>query len=202
MTNKVCFVLSPIKQEKSEMRKRADSFFKNIIVPVSKTYKFQPQRGDMIFEPGNIMGQVIRQIITAQIIVADLTDLNPNVFYELGISHIFRKKVILFIHEGDPVPFDIVTDRYINYNLDNADSIKKCKKQFSEHLKVCTNSNFAVGSSPINATIDILLSSGDMIDGQLGDFLKRMGKLQTAVQEIQSSDKAKQQTSLWNKLLR
>lgn len=84
---KKCFVVSPIGQLGSEIRKRSDQIFKYVIAPCVNTFKYKPVRADDISEPGIITNQIIQYIIDSPLVVADLTSYNPKVFYELAIRH-------------------------------------------------------------------------------------------------------------------
>jgi len=50
-------------------------------------------RADKISEPGIITTQIIGHIVDAELVIADLTDKNPNVFYELAIRHAIRNPI-------------------------------------------------------------------------------------------------------------
>jgi hypothetical protein len=69
-------------------------------------------------EAGNIRADMFALILTADIVICDITVHNANVFYELGIRHALRKKHTVLI-KGDPsadaTPFDLSTDRYLKY---------------------------------------------------------------------------------------
>ncbi|HEV7266137.1 MAG TPA: tetratricopeptide repeat-containing protein [Falsiroseomonas sp.] len=74
-----------------------------------------------IIEAGNIREDMFGLIIEADIVVCDVTIHNANVFYELGIRHALRRKRSVLIRGGpvaDPPPFDILTDRYMPYEVD------------------------------------------------------------------------------------
>jgi hypothetical protein len=73
-----------------------------------------------IIEAGNIREDMFSLIIEADLIVCDITHHNANVFYELGIRHALRKKRSVLIKGSpvaDPTPFDILTDRYVPYQI-------------------------------------------------------------------------------------
>jgi len=73
-----------------------------------------------IVEPGNIREDMFALIIEADIVLCDITVHNANVFYELGIRHGLRKKHTVLIKGGptkDSPPFDILTDRYLPYEI-------------------------------------------------------------------------------------
>jgi len=70
-----------------------------------------------IFEAGNIRVDMFRRLLTADIVVADLSISNANVYYELGIRHALREHGTVMIRcDGDAFPFDLQTDRYFTYD--------------------------------------------------------------------------------------
>lgn len=73
-----------------------------------------------IFEAGNIRVDMFRRLLTADLVVADLSIHNANVFYELGIRHALRDRATVMLRcEADKFPFDLQTDRYLNYSKDD-----------------------------------------------------------------------------------
>lgn len=152
---KTCFVICPIGEEGSDIRKRSDQVLKHIIAPAIKECGYSdPIRADQMSEPGNITTQVIQSIYDADLAIADLTGHNPNVFYELSFRHAIRKPVILIIKSGETVPFDILQTRviYLNHNdLDNADA---CKEEIKRHILSIENGNKQF-DSPISDAMGI-----------------------------------------------
>ncbi len=73
-----------------------------------------------VVEAGNIREDMFSLILEADVVICDITIRNANVFYELGIRHSLREKSTILI-KGDPTadttPFDLLTDRYLNYEL-------------------------------------------------------------------------------------
>jgi len=65
----------------------------------------------------NILKDIVVGIHSADVIIADLTGLNPNVFYELGLAHAMDKKVIIITQDIDELPFDIKSYRANRYSL-------------------------------------------------------------------------------------
>lgn len=78
---------------------------------------FTCERADELLGGGHIMQDVLRGIGEAEIILADLTDRNANVFYELGIAHMLKDldKVILLTQDMACVPFDLSAFRCLAY---------------------------------------------------------------------------------------
>jgi hypothetical protein len=75
-----------------------------------------------VVEAGNIRADMFALIVEADVVICDITVHNANVFYELGIRHALRKKHTVLI-KGDPTsdktPFDLSTDRYLKYPVDD-----------------------------------------------------------------------------------
>jgi tetratricopeptide (TPR) repeat protein len=71
-----------------------------------------------ILESGNIRADMFRLLLTADVVIADLSIHNANVFYELGIRHsLVKKHTILIRADVDKIPFDLFTDRYLLYDV-------------------------------------------------------------------------------------
>ena len=73
-----------------------------------------------ILKQGNIRLDMFQRLLTADLVLADLSIHNANVFYELGIRHALRdKRTLLLRARVDDFPFDLQTDRYFTYDKDN-----------------------------------------------------------------------------------
>src|SRR5262245_28509041 len=97
----VCFVVSRIGPEGSEVRDRADQVLEYIIAPAARACGYEARRADHILQPGIITQQIIADLINAPMVVADLSGHNPNVFYELAIRQVFRKPLVQIINEEE-----------------------------------------------------------------------------------------------------
>ncbi|MET0648293.1 MAG: tetratricopeptide repeat-containing protein [Pyrinomonadaceae bacterium] len=72
--------------------------------------------GDIVSQ-GNIREDMFRLLLTADLVVADLSIHNPNAFYELGVRHALRDRHTFLLRANvDAYPFDLQTDRYFTYN--------------------------------------------------------------------------------------
>ena len=93
---KSCFVVGPIGDDDTEDRIHADWLLEEIIQPVfdEKFSEYRVERADRITIPGRSDAQVISALLDADLVIADLTTLNPNAFYEIGIRHMTQKPVI------------------------------------------------------------------------------------------------------------
>ena len=136
---KSCFFISPIGNKGSIERKRSDTVLKHIINPVLKDSNFRnATRADELSEPGLITSQIISRIVKNSLVIADLTDHNPNVYYELAIRHVIKKPYIQIIQHDQTIPFDVAGARTIYYNLEDPDEIDNAKKELKKQI------NFAV----------------------------------------------------------
>lgn len=109
ISRRFAFVLMPFTIELTEI-------YNNIIKPTVEKQNLQCLRADDFFTANKIMDDIEKAIREASFIIADLTGKNPNVFYEVGMSHILDKKVILLAQSNDDVPFDLRQWRYIRYD--------------------------------------------------------------------------------------
>lgn len=132
----VCFVVSPIGQAGSEQRRHADWVFYGIIKPVfDKSYPdIKVERADQIAEPGQINAQVIERLHQSKLVIADLSFLNANVFYEVGIRHMLEKPIIHMQRAEEGIPFDVSIYRAIKFSLAEFDHMEAAKLQLTNML--------------------------------------------------------------------
>lgn len=85
------------------------------VIEVGLDLGFVVARGDEKASHGDIFSQILRNIVEARVVIANISGRNPNVFYELGIAHALNKPVILLAHNQSDVPFDIQSKRIVFY---------------------------------------------------------------------------------------
>src|SRR5882724_1202397 len=90
---------------------------------------FAERVDEQIFSEG-ILERVFNQINKADVIVADMTARNPNVFYEVGYAHALDKIVLLLTQNVDDIPFDLQHHQHIVYE----GSIDKLRKELTPRL--------------------------------------------------------------------
>lgn len=106
-----CFVMQPFASPLGD-------YYDKVYKPAIEKAGLTPVRADEdIFGTGKIMDQVWSGIITADVLVAELTSRNPNVFYELGLAHALKKPVVLVSATEQDVPFDLQHIRVIYYDM-------------------------------------------------------------------------------------
>lgn len=141
--NKKCFVVCPIGAEGSDVREHSDKVLKFIIRPALEELGYDVERGDESTQSGSISKSIIQNLLTVDLIVADLTGHNPNVFYELAVRHATGKPFVQIIQKGQNIPFDIFDLRTIQYSLDleGVDLAKDSIKSFVRTIEGSTSSH-------------------------------------------------------------
>ncbi len=92
-----------------------DQLYTDVIRPVVAGCGFEVVRADDEFGPGLIIADVVRRIQEAEVIIADITPENQNVFYEVGYAHALGKPTILLAEKGKRLPFDVSGFRTLFY---------------------------------------------------------------------------------------
>lgn len=123
---KKCFFVSPIGDDGSDIRNRSDQLFKHLIEPICKKYKLGSVRLDHINNSGSITEELIKNLKQSDLVIADLTDHNPNVFFEIGYRTALDLPIIHLIHKDYNIPFDVTTIKTYKYDLslDNTEDLK------------------------------------------------------------------------------
>lgn len=103
--------------------------------PVSKL-KLRIGRADDFFGARSIMHDVWSAIHAAQVIIADCTGRNPNVFYEIGLAHAIGKYTILIAQTIDDVPFDLRHLRVIVYQY-TPPGMRQFEKDLIKTIRTC-----------------------------------------------------------------
>jgi len=121
----LCFILMPFQEP-------FDTIYNEQIKPTIKR-KFRIVRADTIFKSSEVIEDIWELINKAKFIIADVTDKNPNVFYELGIAHTVGKEVFIITQNKEDVPFDVKHRRYFIYS-NNEEGLKKLKEDLENAM--------------------------------------------------------------------
>jgi hypothetical protein len=147
MSSLTCLVISPLGDPGSTARKRADQVFKHIIEPVVSALGYSAKRADEMGLPGIITGQLLAAVADSDLVVADLTDHDANVFYELAVRHAAQRPVVQLIDSSQRPPFDLADMRTIHLDIRDLDSAEEARRQLEDQIER------ANASSPVDTPI-------------------------------------------------
>ena len=141
MPRRTCFVIMPIGTQEvagttitaSELRSRYDDLIKEALIKADS--ELEVVRADEIALPGTITTDILKRLMHSDLVVADVTFPNPNVFYELGIRHACRTgTVIIRDRNGPRIPFDIAHLRHFEYE-NTPTGLKELAEQFRMYFE-------------------------------------------------------------------
>jgi nucleoside 2-deoxyribosyltransferase len=121
--NVFAFVIMPFDQRFLDVYKFGIQFACNEL-------KIQCERVDEQKFSDRILDRIYMQIHMADVVIAELSEMNPNVYYELGYAHALNKNVIMLTNKAEDIPFDLKHHRHIVY-----DSITNLKDRLIDELK-------------------------------------------------------------------
>jgi len=119
-----CFVCMPFGEQ-------FDDIYELGIKPVIKGIGFICERADEIQHNRGILEIVYDRINKAHIVIGDMTDQNPNVYYEIGYAHALQKEVVLLAQRVEDLPFDLRGYNHIIY----AGKITGLKKELKRRVE-------------------------------------------------------------------
>ena len=111
-----------------------DTFYREVIQQQAETAGFEVVRIDEKAGPGVIFQDIQREIEQAEIVIAEITPANANVFYELGYAHALGKPTILLARRGSELPFDIKSYRVVFCN-DTIGGKPEVERSLQRHLQ-------------------------------------------------------------------
>ena len=129
-----CFVITPIGNVDSETYRKANGLIESVIKPVLENLGYKVEAAHKINSTGSITNQIIERLLESKLVIANLTDLNPNVMYELAVRHAKRLPVISLAEKGTKLPFDIQAERTLFYQ-DSMIGVEELKPQLIEAVK-------------------------------------------------------------------
>jgi len=132
-----CLVIMPFSKTTDEhtedyWTKHFEHFLKPLIEenPELEARRSEPLRGD-------ILTQIITALVVFRVVVADLTDHNPNVYWELGVRQSFKHGTIMIAEAGMGFPFDIGREAILSYYPKNHLKMSEFRKRFKQAVRDC-----------------------------------------------------------------
>jgi hypothetical protein len=115
-----------------------DRYYQEIYALAIREAGFEPIRADELFHTGSVVEQIWEQIEKSKLLLADLSERNPNVFYELGLAHAARKPVVFTASKVDDVPFDLRHLRVIIYDVREPEWAARLRQSIADYLRNAT----------------------------------------------------------------
>jgi hypothetical protein len=132
---KRCFVIMPFSQTKGHDADYWTRHFNYYLKPlIEKNKAFEACRSQPI--RGDIASQIITELGNSDVVVADLTDYNPNVLWELGVRQSYKHGTITIAEKGTQIPFHFSHKGVFYYNADHLGN-QEFEKQFLGALQDC-----------------------------------------------------------------
>lgn len=140
MTSEVkqkCFVIMPFSKtsEKHTEEYWTNHYEKFIKLSIESGHPLIAERSSPLRE--DILRQIITDLVTAPVVVADLTDANPNVYWELGVRQSFKHGTITIAEDGTVLPFDIGGKGTLSYFPDNYIKMREFEIKFHKAIDDC-----------------------------------------------------------------
>ena len=176
MTEKICFIVTAIGESGTPTRERADNVYKYLIAPVCEELGYKPVRVDHVNAVDNINATIINYLKTAPMVIADMTDHNPNAFYELGFRQALELPLVPIIRVGERLPFDVMTTRTVFYDTD-VSKIEESKIDLK--AKIQSFENFKMPESSLDKSVTL-----DELDDKL---TKKLDKILNLLEKNQSN---------------
>ncbi len=124
---KKCFVIMPFSRERKEV-------YTYGIAPACENSGYAAVRVDELKGHFNINRKIIEHIFESDAVVAEITDKNPNVFYEMGVAHAIGNKTIMIAQNAEALPFDIRNYRCLIYEQ-SVEGLQRLQKEIAESLQ-------------------------------------------------------------------
>jgi Flp pilus assembly protein TadD len=141
----LCFVIMPFGKRKIGDREYDfDAIYTNVfeiaisMVSLPSGKRLRPKRADSPNTPGMITQEMFRDILYSRIVLADITGLNPNVFYELGVRHTLRPtSTVVFKEVHSTIPFDVRDLRTFDYDIEGLSGFGGAVQRIRRSLDEC-----------------------------------------------------------------
>lgn len=137
-----------------------DAVYHQLIKPSLIEARFKPFRADEESVSGDILTDMFQELLLADLVIADLSIDNANVFYELGVRHAFRKRGVVHIQSGrDYMPFDVFNVRTMPYHVsDDGRPDEKHIERDKKNLIRITSETWASDTEAVHSPIFGLLT--------------------------------------------
>lgn len=179
------FVASPIGSPNTPGHTHAKKVLKYIVKKALPEPDWHVTRADDDQAPDSITQKVVGRIIRADLVVVDITDHNPNVFYELAIAHCFKRPVVIIATQGTSSPFDVVDQTRIDYDLTDPESVYAAQERLLAAAQLAlANPDKLV--TPLTTFEAVSLSAERLETGDQGEFANILSAFTSRLSHIEA----------------
>ncbi|MFW8594953.1 hypothetical protein [Cribrihabitans neustonicus] len=182
---KTCFVISPIGEEHSEVRRHADCFLEYIAKPALQGTDYgEPVRVDKLDKSAHITTTIIQHLMDADLVIADLSGVNPNVFYELGIRHAAQKPCIMLSNWNPAPPFDVSGVNIIRFVHDDPGTHKTAIERIQNQIQQMEEEKGVSNPVTVAGAYAAVEKSGTEQEKLVVHLMKRVEELKSDVIDL------------------
>lgn len=131
---RTCFVIMPFSTTESCSEEEWNYIFENVLKPSIEGAGLHYICRRSVATRGNIVGAILRDLNDSHVVLADLTDRNANVFYELGVRHTLKDRSILIAQRQEDIPFDLQAYAYHVYGWRTREGIEALAQRMKQLL--------------------------------------------------------------------
>jgi hypothetical protein len=152
-----CFIIMPFSQTIHHSEEYWNEHFLSRLKPLIesctnlKVIRSEPLRQEII-------RQIINDLVFSSVVIADLTDNNPNVYWELGVRQSFRHGTVTITEEKSVIPFDIASKSILTYKKEDFDGDSYFKKQLKKAVSDCISNP----KNPDSAVLETITGRGSV----------------------------------------
>ncbi|OAI20733.1 MULTISPECIES: hypothetical protein [Methylomonas] len=182
---RTAFVATPIGSPETETRRATDGLLDAVIAPVLESMGFVVTVAHRMSQSGSINAQVLKHVLGCDLLVANLSELNPNVMYELAVRHCARKPTVILAQTGTRLPFDVTDQRTLFYRNDMSGVVELARglREFVEATLSDTTTDNPVYQATFGRTLCDNASS-DLADAVI---LRKLDAILSSLSELGAS---------------
>ena len=180
----------PIRKEGTPEHEHFRALYEEILKPAIETLGYEVKRADDFKKGGAITKDIILPLAEADLVVADLTTINPNVFYELGVRHSLRAQGTIMIMDDtqDSIPFDIGAYRVIRFKSDLS-GLGKLRRELEIFVRELDTDDVIRRDNPVHDWLPTLPVNALAAtkDSHTEELHNRINKLQSLVRDYEET---------------
>lgn len=172
-----CFVIMPFTETSSDHTGEYwAKHYNDFLRPLIESHQLVAHRSSPL--RGDILHQIITDLVTSFLVISDLTDANPNVYWELGVRQSFKHGTITIAENGTELPFDLGVKGTLFYHPDDHLKMSEFRSQLHDAINDCLSNPY----SPDSHVLETISGRGSLFQILLKE--ESLRKLDAVLSEI------------------